>query len=212
MVSAVTVTAWLVALMVTWSPPELVARGPWPELRHETREQTETRYQELAEAAWAVAQANPALFPDRGDDQARKRTAVLLLSLAFFESRFHNRVTTMRGKDKERSDHGRSWCAVQINIGRDGVGKRKKTHLARFIPEGWTGQQLEADSTKCLTVGYRMAAYSLERYGHLGAYTGERRNGPLARHRLDKALHVELPEPYEDFGLHDDPLATAVLR
>lgn len=179
-------------VMLGWSPAEQVAMGPWPELRHETPAQTEARYKELADAAITVASTNPPLF---AESEGRTRTALLLLSLAFFESRFHNRVTTAATKKelKEgRSDHGRSWCAVQINIGRDGIGKRKGGHLERLIPEGWTGQELEADPVKCLTVGYRFAADSLTKYGHLGGYTGEGRNGPKARHRLDKARDVVL--------------------
>ena len=42
-----------------------------------------------------------------------------------------------------RGDHGSSFCFFQLNLGR---GKTR---------EGWTGEDLEADVTKCATAGYR---------------------------------------------------------
>lgn len=187
------VVAWLVSVMLTWQP---VGRTPWLELRSETPEQTQQRYVELAEAAVAVAYdpANAPLFKGK---KGRGKTAALIITIEWLESGFHNRVTTMRGDDKVRSDGGRSWCAGQILLGRDGVGKRGRgSHIARLIPEGWTGQQLEDDPVKCSTVIYRFAANSFEkcRWPTLGAYTGEGcKGGPLAKNRLKRALSISAP-------------------
>lgn len=191
------ILVWAVALMASWHP--LDKKSPWPELRDETVEQRRERYTELAEAAKSVAfdSTNPPLFD--GLD-GRERTMVLLLSVAYHESAFHNRVTSMRGSDKKRSDHGRSWCAMQILLGRDGVGKRKGGHLGRLIPEGWTGPQLEADPKKCLLVGYRFLQASFDRCAKVavelraGAYTGEGcGRAPKSKSRVSRALQAPLP-------------------
>jgi hypothetical protein len=206
----VAIIPWLVSIMVGWAPPEQTARGPWPELRNETLAETEARYGALALAAYEVARANPPLFKESTDGRSRTRTALLLLSLAYFESRFHNRVTTLKGKDRKRSDFGKSWCAVQILLGRP--GQPLPEHYVNAVPERWSGAELEADPAKCLTVGYRLAARSLAK-GSLSGYTGEscrsEKGCPKARHRLDWATKVVLPpaHEYEDFGRYDDPTA-----
>lgn len=183
--------AWAMALMIAWLPP---GRTPWPELREETQAETVARYRELAEAAVDVARSNDPLFDG---PQGRERTAALLLALAYHESAFHNRVTTERGKDVERSDRGRSWCAMQILLGREGAPL--PWHYTRLVPERWGRTELEADPRRCLEVGYRFARASFERCRgvpierRLGAYTGEGcGRAPKSRTRVKRALEAPL--------------------
>jgi hypothetical protein len=193
------IVTWLLAAMVAWQP---IGRTPWRELKAETADETRARYTELATAAATVA-FDPANKPIFSGKKGRGKTAALLITISWLESAFHNRVTTQRGSESARSDHGRSWCAGQILIGKDGVTKGKGGHLARLIPEGWSGPELEADPTKCLTVVYRFARMSAERCragALLGLYTGEGcAGGPKASNRLKRALSLVPPQDDDDF-------------
>lgn len=185
---------WLLATMLTWQP---VGRpSPWAELRTETPEQTTARYADLAEAAGRVAfdPQNDALFAGR---RGRSKTAGLLVAISWLESGFYNQVTSRRGTE-DRSDHGRSWCAGQVLIGRDGIVRAtgEMAYLARFDPELWSGQELEADPVKCLTVVYRMARSSFaacKNGARLGVYSGEgcdAESAPKAMNRLRRGLMI----------------------
>lgn len=191
--------------MLSWAPLE--RRPPWGELGAETEAQRLDRYQEIAAAAIAVAvdPENPPLFA--GDEaRARARTAALLLAVAYHESSFYNRVTTTAGRDllprggaPGRSDSGRSWCALQILIGRSGAVK-PQSYLARHIPEGWTGRDLESDARRCFVVGYRLLRTSFAHCARaplelrMGAYTGEGcGRAPKSRARIARAMAATLP-------------------
>jgi hypothetical protein len=194
--SASSVIAWAVSLMVTWSPPEV--KSPWTELRSETYDDTIARYVEIAEAIDVAAQIEGPLFSEK--EGGHRRTMALLLSIAFFESRFHNRVTTQRGSDRLRSDRGRSWCAGQIWLGRS--GSDLPWHYRNLVPEKWTGRELEADPVLCMRAAHRMIRNSMKTkcVHKLLWYTGEKRckDAVKAMHRWDKAMRA--PLGVEDAG------------
>lgn len=133
-------SAYLLAAMLAWAPPD--RRGvTYPDAR-ETVEEARERYAEIAEAVAVVA-----LDPDEdvivGGRGARERTALLTLSVAFFESGFRRDVDLNLGR-YARGDSGRSWSLWQLRLDRRGVDT---------TIEGWTGPELIADRTKAVRAG-----------------------------------------------------------
>lgn len=89
----------------------------------------------------AIAQVvtdQPAIFTD---DTDRRKTAALMIAVAFRESTF--RLDAI-------GDQGRSHCAFQINL----PGSSKTA-------EGWSGAELRTDAFRCVTVGLRMLRESV---------------------------------------------------
>jgi hypothetical protein len=134
--------AYLLAAMVSWSPPGDHAY-------YERREETLERYTAIARdiAAVALDPAEPPLF---GGPQGRAQTALLLASVAFYESGGYRRDVDFGIGKRARGDSGRSWCILQVNIG-DGT-----------TAERWTGRDLVDDRQKCLRVGLRRMRQSFE--------------------------------------------------
>src|SRR5579859_6955591 len=96
---------YLVAAMVAWVP--LHAHAPT-----EAPEDVRARYESIAHDAAVVAlEQNEAPLFDGPD--ARAETAVLMLSVASFESSFRKTVDDGVG----RGDRGRSYCLMQIHVG-----------------------------------------------------------------------------------------------
>jgi hypothetical protein len=158
---------WIFGVMVAWQPPRDTADV--------------SRYQDIAHDLAAVAE-DPQLAPLVTGEHARPRTALLMLAVAYFESTF------ARGIDEGRirGDHGRSWCMMQIKIGK---GRTQ---------EGWSGRDLVADRRKCFRVGHRMLRESLATCAsvpedaRLGAYV---RGRCLKRDRVSE-LRVMLARAY----------------
>jgi hypothetical protein len=117
--------AYLVAAMVGWVP--LRVHAPI-----ESVDEASSRYDSIAEdvAAVAMDEEEAPLF---GGPDGRIQTALLMLSVASFESGYRKKVDDGRGL----GDHGRSFCLMQIKVGR-GVTR-----------EGWTGQDLVTDRKRC---------------------------------------------------------------
>jgi hypothetical protein len=141
--------AYLTAAMVAWVP--LYAHRPV-----ETTEEVQARYESIARDAASVAfdENETPLFGGGAD--ARAQTALLMLSVASFESSYRKSVDEGRG----RGDGGRSYCLMQVSVG-DGVTR-----------EGWTGADLIADRTRC----FRAALHVLQRsFGMCHAYPLEDR-------------------------------------
>jgi hypothetical protein len=134
--------AYLLAAMVTWSPP-----GDHD--YYEQREETLDRYAAIARdiATVALDPNEPPLF---GGPQGRAQTGLLLASVAFYESGGYRRDVDFGIGKKARGDSGRSWCLMQINIG-DGT-----------TIENWTGRDLVLDRQKCLRVGLRRMRQSFD--------------------------------------------------
>jgi hypothetical protein len=134
--------AYLLAAMVTWSPP-----GDHD--YYEPREETLDRYAAIAKDFAAVA-LDPEEAPLFGGPQGRVQTGLLLASVAFYESGGYRRDVDLGIGKKARGDSGRSWCLMQINIG-DGT-----------TLEHWSGRDLVEDRQKCLRVGLRRMRQSFE--------------------------------------------------
>jgi hypothetical protein len=134
--------AYLLAAIVTWSPPS-------DHDYYELREETLDRYAAIAHDIAAVA-LDPAEAPLFGGPQGRAQTALLLASVAFYESGGFRRDVDLGLGTSARGDSGRSWCLMQINIG-DGT-----------TIEHWTGRNLVEDRQKCLRAGLRRLRQSFD--------------------------------------------------
>jgi hypothetical protein len=124
--------------------------------------------------------------------RGREMTAVFIAATAAAESGgFLKSVDS----GEKRGDHGRSWCIMQINIGK---GK---------TPEGWTGSDLIKDRGKCIKTGYRVMKSSMSMCkgsvrDSLAAYlSGNCRVGiPSSRARYDRAMKAYAKiEPLNDY-------------
>src|ERR1700733_1517308 len=111
------VTTWLVGAMLAWVPPQ-----------HDT---DRVRYESIAKDLVSIAfDANET--PVFTGDNAREKTALLMASIASFESGYRADVDDGR----TTGDHGRSYCLMQVQV----VGQTS---------EGWTGKDLVTDRLKC---------------------------------------------------------------
>ena len=117
--------AYLVAAMVAWVPPH--AHAPV-----ESSAEVQARYRSIANDLALVVMDGGETPLFAGND-ARAQTALLMLSVASFESSFRKSVDDGFG----RGDGGRSYCLMQIRVGR-GVTR-----------EGWSGRQLIDDRKLC---------------------------------------------------------------
>jgi hypothetical protein len=158
-------TLWLVALMHAWVPTGYDTQfHSWRGAR-ETREETEVRFRQIAEAMAQVT-LDPAEQPVLPGAQGRAATAALLLGIAFYESGFSRDVDLGIGR-YARGDKGHSWCLMQLNLGKKVVvenGTRLEDSAIR-TPEGWSGQELLADRTRC----FRAALHLVRRSWNCGA-------------------------------------------
>jgi hypothetical protein len=118
----VTTLAWVLAAMALLAP--------------------ERDHAELGGAIARVVEAEAPLFRD---DEDRKRTAALVIAVAFREGSLGLHVEGDR-----RAGKPTSWCSLQINLS---PGMRTR--------EGWTGEDLRDDAVKCVTVGMRLLRDSL---------------------------------------------------
>lgn len=135
-------TELLTEIMAQWAPPETLRDAD--------------RYVNIAEDAYAVAED---ASPD--DEELSFATAVLLLSVASFESGFREDVDFGR----TRGDHGKAWCLMQIH---PGPGLLLGAGSFRYSSKGWRGKDLVEDRKKCFAAGLAMIGESARRCGHLG--------------------------------------------
>jgi hypothetical protein len=169
------VAAWLVGAMMAWSPP----------ITKTTAEQS--RYEAIARDFAAVAfDANEKPVFD-GED-GRAKTALLMAAIASYESGYRADVDDGR----TRGDHGNSWCLMQVRV----IGKTR---------DGYTGEDLVKDRTKCLRVALRLMresfAWCKERSieDRLAGYTVGtcKENEPLARNRFYRAKNYWKDHPLD---------------
>ena len=127
--------AYLVTAMLAWVPA-------YAHVPLESSEHVVERYQDIARdlASVALDESESPLF-DGADGRAE--TALLMASVASFESSFSKRVDD----GTRRGDHGFSYCLMQIHVG-NGVTR-----------EGWSGQQLVEDRKLC----FRAALHILQK-------------------------------------------------
>lgn len=116
---------YLVTAMLSWVP--LYAHAP-----RESASDARERYQSIARDVAAVAMdgGEQPLF---GGAKGRTETALLMLSVASFESSFKKSVDDGIGL----GDHGRSYCLMQIRVG------------SGTTREGWSGPELVEDRQRC---------------------------------------------------------------
>src|SRR5262249_12252982 len=132
--SIATLSAYIVTAMVAWMPLKSHYREAEPEAR--------SRYEAIAHDIAKVALDDNEVPLFAGED-GRTQTALLLASIASFESQFRADVDL----GKARGDNGVSWCVMQVQV----HGK---------TAEGWTGQDLIEDRTKCIKTGLHLIQYS----------------------------------------------------
>jgi hypothetical protein len=116
--------SWVLAAMMTWVP-----------LQQSDAELA--RYDAMAHDFAAVALDSSEEPPFSGD-LGRAKTALLMASIASFESGYRADVDDGR----TTGDHGHSYCIMQVQV----IGKTR---------EGWTGQDLTSDRKKCIRVALR---------------------------------------------------------
>lgn len=169
------VREWTVERMLFWSRPGRSLHPP----AQETFEDGMIRYGAIADAARDVSY-DPSEKPIFGGRYGRARTMALLLAVSLFESGYRKDVDLNVGK-LARGDGGRSWCLMQIQLGKpiliDEDGKRMFDARApgvrestptrvvftenggvRFTHEqtvGIGGPDLIADRRTCFRVGLR---------------------------------------------------------
>ena len=163
--------SYLVAAMLAWVP--LHAHAPL-----ESSEQVAQRYAVIARDAATVAldDHEASLFDG---PVGRAETALLMLSVASYESSFSAKVDD----GTRRGDHGRSFCLMQIRIGQG------ETH------EGWSGPQLIADRKRCFRAALHILQTSfavcrrLRVDDRLSAYATGRciANAAISRSRVGRA-------------------------
>jgi len=144
------VTFWLYTLLTLWYPPERRSESLLLEAR-ESKEQAQARYLSIAEDAVEVAfmpEEDP-VFKLKDEEKGRAWTALLMLSVAYFESGFRRDIDRGIGR-LSRGDGGQSWCLMQIHLGEGKVPDADPT------VGSWRGRDLVADRKKCFRAGLRM--------------------------------------------------------
>lgn len=129
------IAAWLMSMMMSLVPRGYTAEGFKHFQAQESTDDTKARYESIVEDLTEVV-FDPAEKPVYGEAKGRQRTAVLMLSIAFWESSYRKDVDTGIGK-YAKGDYGTSFCIMQVRVG---SGK---------TAEGWSGQDLIDDRKKC---------------------------------------------------------------
>jgi hypothetical protein len=128
-------------------------------LPSEQPDDVHARYESIARDLVTVA-ADEEEAPLFNGPDARVQTAVLMLSVASFESSFRKSVDDGRGL----GDRGLSYCLMQIHVG------------GGLTREGWTGPQLVKDRKLCFRAALHIlrasfgACHSLPLEDRLSAY------------------------------------------
>ena len=140
---------WIFSVLVVIAPPEKLSVT----VHGETLEEMTARYENTAIDMASVIEDRGPLF--KGDDDGRK-TAATMVAIMKYESELAQDVAV----GKRRGDHGRSWCYMQINIGKG------KNIWGDDEMRTWVGQDLADDWKKCFTVSYEILRYSLKSCGN----------------------------------------------
>ena len=117
--------AYLVAAMIGWVP--LHVHAPT-----ESADDAGKRYESIARDVVSVA-FDDSESPLFSGPEGRTQTALLMLSVASYESGYRVKVDDGRGL----GDHGHSYCLMQVRVG---------TGVTR---EGWSGKDLVTDRRLC---------------------------------------------------------------
>lgn len=128
-----TLITYLLSAMLAWAPAKTHDY-------YASREDTTARYESIARDVAEVA-LDPNEAPLFGGPEGRAQTALLVASIASYESGGFRRDVDLGSGKRSRGDGGRSWCIMQVNVG-NGV-----------TAEGWTGRDLVQDRHKCIRAG-----------------------------------------------------------
>lgn len=194
--------SYVLGAMQQWSPPKIH--------RERSEEDVVATYRSVAEVVAQVAMdpAEPPLFSDDAD---RRKTALVIASLALHESGYKpyvmdgscNDSAWRKAHPKMASpggvaacDSGHAWGAWQIHP-RQG---RKFVALVgdgfAFEDSGFSGHDLVKDQSLGARVALHMARVSMRRNKNLAWYTGEiGKNHPKADARLNVALSYASTHP-----------------
>ncbi len=154
--------SWVTARMSVWSPP---GRTTYKEAV-ETEDEGKARYAEIARDAIHVVYdpSEPPVFPG---EYGRAKTLATLLAVALAESGFRKDVDLGIGS-YAKGDGGRSWCLMQIQLGKAVDGKTPmnialKGDGIEYVHDksrGWGGEDLVADRRACLRTGLHVIRVS----------------------------------------------------
>lgn len=154
----------LVAIIVLLSPP---GRQSFVPEAQETATQAQERYEQIAASLVDVAYA-PTTKPLFSGPRGRLRTLALVASIAYHESGFRRDVDLGLGRARLGksgwNDHGRSWCMMQVHLGKRTLGLPDGTTVetsAAMTQQGWSGLELLQDREKCFTAGLEVIRLSL---------------------------------------------------
>ncbi len=159
-----TLIAWILAFITTQAPPTRPTY--YPEAK-ETPEEALVRYQGIAEGIKDVVY-DPDEAPLFKGPDGRARTAAVVESIMSHESFFRKDVDFGLGKSGV-GDGGKSWCLMQVQLGKmvNGHTERRIVTLpngswryAKDKEEGWGGEDLVADRTKCIRAGLHIVRVS----------------------------------------------------
>ena len=130
------ITAWLLPFIIAVAAP---GRPQYIPEAVETKDEGTVRLSSVAEDIATVVW-NEDERPIFKGGQGRARTAAVLLSIILYESSYRKDVDLGIGKHA-RGDGGRSWCLMQINIGK-GTTRPYNTVMHRFaLPACREGQE-----------------------------------------------------------------------
>ena len=105
-----TVRNWAVERMIAWSKPGRTLHPP----AMESFDDGKKRYGFISDAAFKVAVSEKPVF---SGSKGRVSTAALILAISMFESGYRKDVDLDLGEEG-RGDRGRSWCLMQIMLGK----------------------------------------------------------------------------------------------
>jgi len=157
------VIAWILSFMVSVAPPGRTTY--YPEAQ-ETKVEATARYESIANDIVEVVY-DPATSPLFGGRWGRARTATVILGIMLYESGFAKNVDYGVGK-YARGDNGRSWCLMQMNVGKGRPWSRaggfniKHNRPWRYgdkkedLIEGASGPEMVKDRRKCIREGLRL--------------------------------------------------------
>ena len=163
MATTTTLVAMIVSVMMSLAP---VGRRQYVPEAQESRDQAMDRYADIAQSMIDVS-FDPTVRPLFQGNEGRLRTLALVFSVAYHESGFRLDVDTGLGRGRlARSgwnDYGRSWCMMQISLGRKQILRDGAVveHSAAQTNQGWSGPDLLQDRQKCFKAGIEVLRASM---------------------------------------------------
>lgn len=149
------IVQYVVALMISLAPPD---RPHFVPEAQETPDLAKARYNDIAKAMVNVAY-DPTFRPLYSGTRARLRSLSLIFAIAYMESGFRRDIDLGLGRHRLGkmgwNDHGRSWCMMQVNLGKNGDTSASNTS------QGWSGLDLVQDRQKCFMAGAEVLRISM---------------------------------------------------